>query len=64
MDDMTKEEAELLAIAMEAYKEYDAQGFGSQSFARLHERGGFSSWEIMALLCDRIERLEKGTENE
>jgi hypothetical protein len=45
-------------IAEEAYKEYSAQGHGSQSFQRLQERGGFSAEEIAILLFDRIKRIE------
>lgn len=45
-------------IAEEAYKEYAAQGHGSQSFDRLHERGGFSTAELAILLFDRIKRIE------
>lgn len=41
-------------IAMKAYEMYG----NHQSFERLHERGGFSSGEIMALLMDKIEFLE------
>lgn len=44
-------------IAQEAYKEYADQGHGSQSFARLHERGGFSAGEIIMLLYERIQRI-------
>jgi hypothetical protein len=44
-------------IAKEAYKEYADQGHGSQSFARLHERGGFSAGEIIMFLYERIKRL-------
>lgn len=47
-------------IAREAYKEYADQGHGSQSFARLHERGGFSAAEIILHLYERIERLTQG----
>lgn len=44
------------AIARLAYEEYANQGHGSQSFDRLHERGGFSETEIVLLLADLIER--------
>lgn len=47
-------------IAQEAYKEYADQGHGGQSFARLHERGGFSAVEIATLLYERIQRLTQG----
>ncbi|WAT10134.1 hypothetical protein [Rouxiella badensis] len=46
-------------IAREAYKEYAAQGHGSQSFERLHERGGFCAMEIILLLYQRIQRIEE-----
>jgi hypothetical protein len=42
-------------IAMKAYEMYG----NYQSFERLHERGGFSSGEIIALLMDKIEFLEE-----
>jgi hypothetical protein len=45
-------------IAEEAYKEYVAQGHGSQSFERLHERGGYGPIELAELLYQRIARLE------
>lgn len=51
-----------LKIAEEAYKEYVAQGHGSQSFQRLYERGGFGSAELSILLYARIKRLENSLE--
>lgn len=48
-------------IARLAYEEYANQGHGSQSFDRLHERGGFSEAEIVLLLSDLIERSRHGT---
>lgn len=51
-------------IAREAYKEYSAQGHGAQSFERIHERGGFSLGEIIALLFTRCRRLECNIEYE
>lgn len=47
-----------LIVAQEAWKEYDAQGHGSQSMERLNERGGFSWPELALLLYERIRRLE------
>lgn len=44
-------------IAKEAYKEYADQGHGSQSFERLHQRGGFTPEEIITLLYERIRRM-------
>lgn len=44
-------------IAREAYQEYSDQGHGSQSFARLNERGGFSVGEIIMFLYERIQRM-------
>ncbi|MBW5896051.1 hypothetical protein IM881_06200 [Pectobacterium brasiliense] len=46
--------------AREAYKEYSAQGHGSQSFELLHARGGFCYAELVVLLYQRIKRLEAG----
>lgn len=46
-------------LAEEAYKEYSAQGHSSQSFERLHQRGGFAVDELAQLLYERIKRLEK-----
>jgi hypothetical protein len=43
-------------IARLAYEEYANQGHGDQSFARLHERGGFGVTEVITLLADLIER--------
>ena len=43
-------------IARLAYEEYANQGHGRQSFDRLHERGGFSTLEIVWLLADLVER--------
>lgn len=48
--------------AREAYKEYEAQFGSAQSFERIHERGGFGIEEIIGLLCNRIDRLEKRNE--
>jgi hypothetical protein len=45
-------------IARVAYEEYAAQYGTSQSFERLHERGGFSAMEIIVYLYERIQRLE------
>jgi hypothetical protein len=45
-------------LAEQAYKEYAAQYGTSQSFDRLHERGGFGADELAILLYDRIKRLE------
>ena len=47
-------------IAEHAYVEYARQFGTSQSFDRLHERGGFGNIELMTFLCERIERLETG----
>lgn len=43
-------------IAELAHEEY-ARGH-RQSFERLHERGGFSQMEIIALLADYVARLK------
>ncbi|RYC43112.1 hypothetical protein [Pectobacterium zantedeschiae] len=43
-----------------AYKEYSAQGHGSQSFEFVHARGGFCYMELVVLLYQRIKRLEAG----
>jgi hypothetical protein len=48
-------------IARMAYAEYERQGHGSQSFDRLHERGGFGVVELMTLLCQRIAFIEART---
>lgn len=46
-------------VARLAYEQY-AHRFGtSQSFERLHERGGFGTLEIIGLLADLVER-ERG----
>ncbi len=45
-------------IAKEAYQEYADEGHGSQSFERMHERGGFAIYETLILLYNRIKRLE------
>lgn len=45
-------------IAEMAYLEYVRQCGDSQSFERLHERGGFGTEELMMLLCQRIVFLE------
>lgn len=45
-------------IARMAYAEYERQYGSSQSFDRLHERGGFGAIELMLLLCQRIAFLE------
>lgn len=42
-------------IAEMAYAEY-AIHHGSQSFERLHERGGFSFGEVVMLLADALNR--------
>lgn len=47
-----------LAVAAEAWKEYAAQGHGSQSLERINERGGFHAAELAILLYERIKRLE------
>lgn len=49
--------------ARSAYVEYCDQGHGGQSFERVQERGGFGVFEIMLLLCERIQRLEGGLEH-
>ena len=46
-------------IAREAYKEYVALYGNSQSFERLHVRGGFGAIEIATLLFKRIQRITK-----
>lgn len=47
-------------VARLAYEEY-AHNYGtSQSFERLHERGGFGTDELIGLLADPIERERKG----
>lgn len=44
-------------IARLAYEEYTNQGHGQgQTFEQLHQRGGFSEMEIIALLADLLER--------
>lgn len=48
-------------VSAEAWKEYAAQGYGSQSHERLCERGGFSASELAILLYERIKRLQLGT---
>ena len=45
-----------------AYREYELRYGSQQRFDRLHERGGFGATEIMSLLCDHIDRLEKRIE--
>lgn len=45
-------------IARVAYEEYVAKYGSSQSFERLHERGGFCAMEIIMFLYERIQRLE------
>lgn len=45
-------------LVEEAYREYAAQGHGSQSLERLNERGGFGVGEVLMLLYDRINRLQ------
>jgi hypothetical protein len=46
-------------VAAEGYKEYAEQHGRGQSFARLHERGGFCPSELCNLLFARIKRLEE-----
>lgn len=41
-------------VSAEAWKEYAAQGYGSQSHERLCERGGFGAAELAILLFERI----------
>lgn len=48
-------------VAEMAYAEYARQNGTSQSFERLHERGGFGVLELMHLLCQRIVFLEART---
>jgi hypothetical protein len=48
-----------MQVAEEAWKEYDAQGYGSQSLARLNQRGGFEAAELAILLYERIQRLQQ-----
>lgn len=43
-------------IARLAYEEYANQGHGDQSFEHIHQRGGFSMGEYVALLADLVER--------
>lgn len=45
-------------IAEAAYLEYCEQFGGSQSFERLHQRGGFGFSELSHLLYLRIKQLE------
>ena len=47
-----------LAVAVEAYEEYAAQGHGDQSFEQLHARGGFDWPELAILLYNHIRRLK------
>lgn len=51
-------------IARMVYDEYARQYGASQSFERLHQRGGFGVIEALHLLCQRIvfitERTKKG----
>ena len=44
-------------IAMLAHEEYAAQGH-SQPFEKVQKRGGFSDAELIALLADRVMRLQ------
>ena len=46
-------------VARWVYREYEAQGHGSQSFDRLHERGGFGVGELVVLLVERLSRFEE-----
>lgn len=48
-----------IRIAEIAYAEYERQYGSSQSFERLHERGGFGTIELMHLLCQRIVFVEE-----
>jgi len=50
-------------IALEAYAEYHIQ-HSSQSFERLHERGGFAQSELIGFLYMRIRRLVTGKEEQ
>lgn len=43
-------------IARLAYEEYERQYGNSQSFERLHQRGGFSVGEVITLLADALLR--------
>jgi hypothetical protein len=43
-------------VAEAAYVEYAAQYGTSQSFKRLHERGGFGIEELLSLLTERLLR--------
>jgi hypothetical protein len=45
-------------ISAEAWKEYAAQGHGSQSHERICERGGWGASEMAILLFERIKRIE------
>ncbi len=46
-------------ILEEAYKEYSAQYGSRQSLDRVVERGGFGVVELIGLLFERCQRLEK-----
>lgn len=50
--------------AEETYKEYSHQYGTRQSFERLHERGGFGIEEMIMLLVQRCQRLEKLIKND
>lgn len=52
---ITKIAEEIVKIAYEEYH-YEHPG---QSFARIHERGGFSQFEVITLLYMRILRLKE-----
>lgn len=49
-------------VARLAYEEYSYQYGTGQSFERLHERGGFGEYELIALLADLIERERESVE--
>ena len=46
-------------FAEEAYREYAARYGKQQTLERLAERGGFGVEEIIMLLCQRIERIQR-----
>jgi hypothetical protein len=45
-------------VSAEAWKEYAAQGHGSQSHERICQRGGWGAAELAILLYERIKRIE------
>ena len=50
-------------IAKLAYEEYCRQFWKSQSFEEIQERGGFHTFELIALLADHIEYLKESNAN-